>query len=59
MLQSVDCVTARVERAKKSEHIRLNGMSSEHGLVPVLPADRDQTACACRAERILHIFGNA
>ena len=42
-----------------SEHIRLKGMSSEHGSVPVLPTDRDQMACACRAERILHIFGNA
>ena len=42
-----------------SEHIRLNGMSIEHGLVPVVAADGNDVRCARRAKGILHTLGNA
>ena len=42
-----------------SEHMRLNGMSSEHGSVPVVATDRNYVRRAHRAEGVLHTLGEA
>lgn len=42
-----------------SEYIRLKGMSSEHGLVPVLPRYRNHVRRARRPKRFLHALGDA
>jgi len=42
-----------------SEHMRLNGMSSEHGSVPVVATDRNYVRRAHRAEGVLHALGEA
>ena len=45
--------------ASYSKHIRLNGMSSEHGLCSIIAPDRDHVRCARRAKGVLHTLGDA
>lgn len=42
-----------------SEHIRLKGMSGEHGVCSVIAADGNDMGCARRSKGILHTMGYA